>query len=176
MWTRDKWMMAIVVLFSTAIPACSDDDDDGGTEPDTEFEATLSGGEEVPAVSTPASGNATVSIQGSAIVYTVDVQNLTNAVVSHIHIAPPGENGDVRMNLCGTPDGVPACTSGTGTLVTGTNGSTTGTPPITFDSLVSAIRAGNAYVNVHTSDGDEPSNEGPGDFPGGEIRGQLTPQ
>jgi hypothetical protein len=172
MWIRDKLMIAIVVLFSTAIPACDDDDDgDGGTEPDTEFEANLSGSDEVPAVTTPASGNATVSIQGSAIVYQVDVANLENAVVSHIHVAPPGENGPVRMNLCGTPDGVPACTSGTGTLVTGTNGNT---EDITFDSLVSAIRAGNAYVNVHTSDGT--SDEGPGNFPGGEIRGQLTPQ
>jgi hypothetical protein len=174
MWTRDKWMMAIVALFSTAIPACSDDDGDGGTEPDTEFEATLSGTEEVPAVTTPASGSATVSIEGSAIVYQVDVQNLENAVLSHIHIAPPGENGDVRMNLCGTPPETPACTSGTGTLVSGSNGITQG--GITFDSLVSAIRAGNAYVNVHTSDGDATTSDMPGDFIGGEIRGQLTPQ
>jgi hypothetical protein len=172
MWTRDKWMMAIVVLFSTAIPACSDDDDNGGTEPDTEFEATLSGSEEVPAVSTPASGNATVSIQGSAIVYRVEVANLENAVVSHIHVAPAGENGDVRLNLCGVPADSPDCsTETTGVLVEGSNGTTQG---ITFDSLVSAIRAGNAYVNVHTSDGT--LEQGPGNFPGGEIRGQLTPQ
>ncbi|HEX2418954.1 MAG TPA: CHRD domain-containing protein [Micromonosporaceae bacterium] len=165
-------MMAIVVLFSAAIPACSDDDDDGGTEPDTEFEATLSGSEEVPAVSTPASGNATVSIQGSAIVYRVEVANLENAVVSHIHVAPAGENGDVRLNLCGVPADSPDCsTETTGVLVEGSNGTTQG---ITFDSLVSAIRAGNAYVNVHTSDGT--LEQGPGNFPGGEIRGQLTPQ
>jgi CHRD domain len=174
MWTRDKRLIAIALLFSTAIPACSDDDDDGGTEPETEFEATLGGSEEVPAVSTPASGSATVSIEGSAIVYQVDVANLTNAQVSHIHIAPPGENGPVRLNLCGTPPETPACTSGTGTLVSGSNGITQG--GITFDSLVSAIRAGNAYVNVHTSDGDETPGEGPGDFPAGEIRGQLAPQ
>jgi hypothetical protein len=126
----------------------------------------------VPAVSTPASGSATVSIDESAIVYQVDIANLENVVVSHIHVAPPGENGPVRLDLCGTSS-VPACTSGTGTLVSGTNGTTIG---ITFDSLVSAIRAGNAYVNVHTSDGEAPDNTGPGDFPGGEIRGQLTPQ
>jgi hypothetical protein len=168
-------MLAIAALFSSAIPACSDDDDDGGTEPETEFETTLSGSEEDPPVSTPATGNATVSIQGSAIVYTVDVANLENAVLAHIHVAPPGESGPVRMNLCGIglPDGVPACQSGTGVLVAGTNSTT---QEITLDSLVSAIRAGNAYVNVHTSDGQEPANTGPGDFPGGEIRGQLTPQ
>jgi hypothetical protein len=164
----------MAVLF-TAVAACSDDDDDdnGGTEPETAFEATLSGSQEAPAVTTPASGSATITIEGSQIVYRVDVANLENALVSHIHAAPPGENGPVRLNLCGTPDGVPACTSGTGTLVEGSNGNTI---EITFDSLVSAIRAGNAYVNVHTSDGEAPDNTGPGDFPGGEIRGQLTPQ
>jgi hypothetical protein len=39
--------------------------------------------------------------------------------------------------------------------------------------LLDAIRAGLAYVNVHTSDGATPGNTGPGDFQGGEIRGQL---
>jgi len=35
------------------------------------------------------------------------------------------------------------------------------------------MRAGNTYVNVHTNDGVAPTNTGPGDFPGGEIRGQI---
>ena len=39
--------------------------------------------------------------------------------------------------------------------------------------LLDAIRAGLTYVNVHTNDGVAPANTGPGDFPGGEIRGQL---
>jgi hypothetical protein len=173
MWTRDKWMISTFVLLAT-VAACGDDDDDG-TGTDTEFEATLTGGNEVPAITTPATGSATVTIDGAQIVYRVDVQNLTNAVVAHIHVGTETEAGPVRMNLCGIglPDGVPACESGTGVLVESTNSTT---QVITFDSLVSAIRAGNAYVNVHTSDGAEPTNTGPGDFPGGEIRGQLTPQ
>jgi len=172
MRTWNEWMISMAVLL-TAVAAC-DDDDDGGTGTDTEFEANLGGGDEVPAVNTLATGQATISIDGQQIVYQVDVQNLENAVLSHIHIGAEGEIGPVRMNLCGTPDGVPACTSGTGTLVSGSNGITQG--GITFDSLVSAIRAGNAYVNVHTTDGQDPPDTGPGDFPGGEIRGQLVPQ
>ena len=43
-----------------------------------------------------------------------------------------------------------------------------------LSALVEAIQAGNAYVNVHTNDGVAPTNTGPGDFPGGEIRGQLS--
>jgi hypothetical protein len=42
-----------------------------------------------------------------------------------------------------------------------------------FSVLVNAITSGNAYVNVHTNDGVAPTNTGPGDFPGGELRGQF---
>jgi hypothetical protein len=171
MWTNDKWRLAMAVLL-TSIAACGDDDNDGGTEPDTEFQALLTGGEEVPPVTTSATGTATLSVQGSEIAYHVEVTDLENAVQSHIHVAPVGQSGDIRLNLCGTED-TPACTTGTGVLVDGTNGNTL---DITFDSLLSAIRAGNAYVNVHTDDGVEPPNTGPGDFPGGEIRGQIVPQ
>ena len=41
--------------------------------------------------------------------------------------------------------------------------------------LVAAMRAGGTYANVHTNDGVPPANEGPGDFPGGEIRGEIQP-
>jgi hypothetical protein len=39
--------------------------------------------------------------------------------------------------------------------------------------VLDAIRAGRTYVNVHTNDGIAPTNTGPGDFPGGEIRGAI---
>ena len=161
MWTMNRVSLTAAVLIA-ALAACGDDDDDGGTEPPTEFEAELSGSEEVPPVETDASGFATLTIEDDQIVYRVEVTNLENALVSHIHVEAPGENGPVRMNLCGTPDGVPPCVSGTGVLVEGANDVTEG---ITFDSLVSAIRAGNAYVNVHTTA-----------VTSGEIRGQITVQ
>jgi len=170
MRTRTGKACLAVLLLGAA--ACGDDDDDT-TEPATEFEAQLSGDQEVPAVETAASGSATLSVQDGQIAYRVEVADLQNAVVSHIHVERPGVNGPVRLNLCGTPDGVPACQSGTGVLVEGSNGNTL---DITFDSLVSAIRAGNAYVNVHTSDGVDPPNTGPGDMGSGEIRGQITAQ
>jgi hypothetical protein len=44
---------------------------------------------------------------------------------------------------------------------------------LTMADLVDEILAANAYVNVHTSDGVDPPNTGPGDFPGGEVRGQI---
>jgi len=42
-----------------------------------------------------------------------------------------------------------------------------------LSDLIAAMEAGNAYVNVHTNDGVAPPNTGPGDIPGGEVRGQI---
>jgi hypothetical protein len=160
MLTRHGLTLAMAGLF-VAIAACGDDDDDT-TNPATDFQASLSGAEEVPAVTTTATGSATLSIEGDQIVYHVEVTDLENILVSHIHVAPPGVNGPIRLNLCNT-DETPACLAGgTGVLVDGSNGATLG---ITFDSLVSAIRAGNAYVNVHTTQNQN-----------GEIRGQIEAQ
>ena len=39
--------------------------------------------------------------------------------------------------------------------------------------LITAMNAGNTYVNAHTNDGVGLANTGPGDFPGGEVRGQI---
>jgi CHRD domain len=170
MKTGDRLRLAMAVLLA-AVVAC-DDDDDGDNGTATEFEALLTGEEEVPPVPTLANGTAAVAIDGSQIVYRVEVSQLENAVVAHIHVAPPGENGPVRMNLCGTGAPLPACVSD-GVLAEGANATAVG---ITFDSLVSAMRAGNAYVNVHTDDGVGEQNTGPGDMASGEIRGQLEPQ
>jgi hypothetical protein len=160
-----------VAALLPVIPACGDDEPSG---PATNFTANLSGANEVPPVPTTATGSATFSVSGGQITYTVNVTDLQNAVVAHIHIAPVGVNGPIRMNLCGTGAPEPACTSGTGVLATGTNGTTVSSPPITFDSLLSAMRTGGAYINVHTDDGQGQPNTGPGDMASGEIRGQIA--
>jgi hypothetical protein len=166
--------IALAALLPAAA-ACSDDD---GTpaEAATDFSATLSGSEEVPPVPSEATGTAVFSIANNQITYSVEVHDLTNPVVSHIHVAAEGVNGPVRLNLCGTGDPVPACGTGEGVLATGTNGTTVGNPPITFDDLVAAMRAGETYVNVHTDNGTPPQNTGPGDMSSGEIRGQIVPE
>jgi hypothetical protein len=161
--------IAVAVLLPI-VAACGDDP----ASPATSFTATLSGANEVPAVTTPATGTATLSVTGGQIAYTINVTNLQNAVLGHIHLAATGVNGPVRLNLCGTGAPEPSCTSGTGVLATGTNGTTVGTPAITFEELLEAMRTGGAYVNVHTSAAGCTPGE-PGCNPGGEIRGQVVP-
>ena len=162
--------MASVVL-ALGVLGCGDDDNP--TDTATNFTASLSGADEVPANASTATGTATLAIDGSAITYTINVTDMVNAVVAHIHVAAPGVNGPIRLNLCGTGAPQPVCTSGTGVLATGTNGVTLG---ITFDELVSAMRSGDAYVNVHTTMVQPPANTGPGDLQDGEIRGQIEAQ
>ena len=141
------------------------------------FGARLSGGEEVPPRDTPAKGSAAfqLSEDGTALSYTVKVANIENVFAAHIHCGPKHVSGPVGVTLfMGTPGGGPV----SGTLASGT---ITAPDPgnacswADLAAVVAAINSGNAYVNVHTNDGVAPTNTGPGDFPGGEIRGQITP-
>ena len=143
---------------------------------DSTYLAHLKGRNEVPARDTRAAGNAVfhLSEDGTSLSYRLIVANIDNVVQAHIHVGPPGENGPVVAFLYG----LVAAGGGTenGVLATGTItaanliGTLAGQP---LSALVDEINAGNAYVNVHTNDGDDTPNEGPGDFPGGEIRGQM---
>lgn len=156
----------IGVALAGGVLACGDDNNSNvPTNTATSFTATLSGTNEVPAVTTTASGTATFTLINGQIQYEVNVTGITNALVAHIHTGRVGQNGPVRLNLCGTGDPQPPCVSGTGVLATGTNGTTVGDPPITFDQLVEAMRSDSAYANVHTQQNQ-----------GGEIRGQIVPQ
>ncbi len=130
------------------------------------FEAPLSGGAEVPSVETAASGTATFAYdeETGELRYRLVTNGLQNVTQAHIHTGPPDDNGPVIAFLFGpVEDGV---TRG-GTLAHGTV-----TPDDlvategfdgTLDQLVTLLRGGGTYVNVHTTD-----------HPAGEIRGQIA--
>ena len=139
------------------------------------FVATLSGDEEVPARDTQAVGVATFKLRedGAALLFKVNVANLDNAFAAHIHCGAVGVNGPIGVTLF---MGAPAGGRVTGTLAEGTitapdPGNGCGWTDLA--AVLAAMASGNTYVNVHTDDGVAPPNTGPGDFPGGEIRGQV---
>ncbi len=142
------------------------------------FTAHLDGGQEVPIRETLAQGQAIfkVTSDGNGVEFKVIASNIQNIVASHIHIGQAGTNGPVVAFLFGS---VPPGGGRTdGVLAEGTITSANLIGPLagaSMDTLLSAMRDGLIYVNVHTNDGVAPTNEGPGDFPGGEIRGQLRP-
>ena len=120
-----------------------------------------------------------LSADGQSMTYQLIVANIENVFQAHIHMAPFGQNGGVVVWL------YPSTTPGAGPTGQGriqgviAEGTITSADLVgglagqSLGALVSAIRSGNTYVNVHTNDGVAPTNTGPGDFPGGEVRGQL---
>jgi hypothetical protein len=161
-----RTILLITVLGLALAPSASAKDN---------FVATLSGDEEVPARDTPAVGVAKfkLSKDGSALSFKVNVANIQNVFAAHIHCGAVGVNGPIGVTLFG---GAPAGGRVNGTLA---EGAITAPDPgnacgwADLAAVLAAIESGNTYVNVHTNDGVAPPNTGPGDFPGGEIRGQI---
>ena len=136
---------------------------------------TLSGYNEVPAVSTAASGSFTAKIDeaGGTIHWELRYAGLeADALQAHIHFGQPAVNGGVSVFLCTNlgngPAGTLACPLREG-VVTGVIAASSvigpavqGISPGEFAELVAAIRAGRGYVNVHSVV-----------WPGGEIRSQI---
>jgi CHRD domain len=161
-----RTILLITVLVLALAPSASAKDT---------FVATLSGDEEVPARDTQAVGVAKfkLSKDGAALTFKINVSNIQNVVAAHIHCGAVGVNGPIGVTLF---MGAPAGGRVNGTLAEGTitapdPGNACGWADLA--AVLAAIESGATYVNVHTNDGVAPPNTGPGDFPGGEIRGQI---
>jgi len=139
------------------------------------FRAALNGYQEVPAVSTPASGEFKARLKGDVVQWRLSYRNLEAAVQqAHVHFGQPAVNGGVSAFLCsnlaGTPAGVQRCPAAPATI-TGTieaddvvGPAAQGIEPGALGELLAAMRAGVTYANVHSDK-----------FPNGEIRGQIGP-
>jgi hypothetical protein len=124
----------------------------------------LSGAKERPTpVVSAASGSATFELLSNATIrYKVDVSALTGVTMSHIHVGVPDSAGAIVVTLftSATPTGALS-----GTLASGTfTAANIQIPGISMDSLLSLMRRGRTYVNVHTQTN-----------PSGEIRAQIDP-
>ncbi len=153
--------VAVVMAVFAVMPAVLADN------PELNFRAHLSG--EPAGTDSAGQGQGIVrfSADGETVYFKVNVANIENVTMAHIHVAAtPGGNGPPVLWLypAGPP---PMLLEG---RVQGTLGEGTATaadlvgPLAGFDleDLRSAILEGRAYINVHTAQ-----------VPGGEIRGQL---
>jgi hypothetical protein len=139
----------------------------GGGDDEEEFEATLTGDQEVPPVETNMRGDVDVEVENNRLEVVLTVSSNTNEIfAAHIHCAPPGENGPVGVTLF----------MGSFTDERGLLARETVRDPDTdnecgwtdLDDIVAAVQSGSAYVNVHTT-------AESGGVPSGEIRGNLVP-
>lgn len=139
------------------------------------FKSHLDGAEEVPARITGARGQVVFKLSGdeTELGFKLIVANIDNVFAAHIHCGQLGVNGPVGVTLfSGAPAGGPVngvLAQGTATAPDPGNGCGWSN----LATVVAALRSGNAYVNVHTNDGVAPAGTGPGDLPGGEIRGDF---
>jgi|RhiMetdeSRZDD1v2_1073273.scaffolds.fasta_scaffold41802_7 CHRD domain len=121
----------------------------------------------VPIVS-DAQGQATFQLNedGTAVDYKLNVANIDNVIMAHIHVGPPGVNGPIVVWLypaAPPPQLIPGRTDGL--LAEGTFTSANFVGPLAghpLDDLLALLESGGAYVNVHTSL-----------YPSGEMRGQT---
>jgi hypothetical protein len=149
----------------------------------------LDGAHEVPVRSTVAHGNAKFALNDDgSMTYHLEVARISNVTQAHIHVVTNGQDpqtttGGIVVWLFPSPTARTSLPGGggptNGRLASGTFtaadfvGSLAQHP---MEDLLAAIAAGRAYVNVHTNDGVPPTDTGPGDFPGGEIRHNLHVQ
>ncbi|ARJ24410.1 CHRD domain-containing protein [Bacillus mycoides] len=128
------------------------------------FFAKLLGENEVPPVETDARGQAVFKLSRDQLrlKFRLDLFDIENVVVAHLHLGAKGTNGPVVAFLFGpitNPVSI-ECATFTGTI---TQEELVG--PLagrSLDDLVREIISGNIYINVHTVQ-----------YPNGEIRGQL---
>lgn len=150
-----KILVSLGLLFAfAAIPGCDkDDDDDNNNNNIVQFSGTMNGANEVPAVTTTATGNVTGSYNTTSKILTLTItyNGLSSAITNwHVHKGAVGAFGPP---------------------VAGLTYGTLGNSPFTWtstplDAAMEADLMNNLwYVNIHTA------NNG-----GGEIRGQLTKQ
>lgn len=132
-----------------------------------QFMAQLSGSNELPPVSTAATGlaNFQLSADGQTLDYQITVTNINAVTGAHIHSGKQSQNGPVvaglfNPNMSGPPTGKVNGLLAKGGINSGDlEGPLTGHPII---DLVHLLDGHGAYVNVHTQQ-----------HPDGEIRGQI---
>ncbi|MBL0226076.1 MAG: CHRD domain-containing protein [Geobacteraceae bacterium] len=124
----------------------------------------LSGNEEVPAVNTPAKGEATFTpgSDGKSLSYTLVVRDIENPVAAHIHVGRPGKNGPPVATIFSGPKKAGKVRGNISQANLTANDLKGDYKGKSINELVGLIKSGDVYVNVHTTA-----------YPDGEIRGQI---
>lgn len=136
-------VFAIIVL---GMVSCSKDDSGSTPNYKTTFYATLSGSNEIPAITSTAIGEATLVYDSTIKKFNITVtHNVMNATVGHVHKGAVGANGDPVFAFTNVVSPIKYTSS------------------MLSDSQISDLFANMYYVNIHSEA-----------FPNGEIRGQLV--
>ena len=149
-----RWSAVIYFLSVSLLSACSSDysDEETQTKPTTQYSFDLTSNQVpvIPAVSSDASGTATLSLdnESGALSGSITLSNNISATAAHIHKGVVGTTGGVIITLTQDATNSQQYHIPANTVLLATQ----------IDELVS----GEYYVNVHTAT-----------YPAGELRGQI---
>lgn len=122
------------------------------------YNVTLTGAEEVPPVTTTATGSLQATVAGDAINYTLTASG-EGLTMAHFHVGAPGVNGPVVAFLFGPNNDGVASINETGTV---TVDDLVGPLAGDWEGFLEALDGGQIYVNVHSLE-----------YPAGVVRAQL---
>lgn len=128
------------------------------------YAAELRPQNEVPPANSSAFGSAFVAFDpiNNTIAWDARAHGIANPTLSHIHRGAAGVNGPVIINFATSAGQIPGGrTVGAGPIALFQSGNL---QPADLANLANPATASGYYVNIHSSA-----------FPGGEVRGQLTP-
>ncbi len=140
--TKTRLLLSVVFVSMFVVSGCARME-----RPGDGHRVVLQGSQEVPPVSTTASGTGIITINPDRSVIGSITTSGINATAAHIHEGATGTNGPVIVPLTKTSDNVWSVSAGAKLT----------------DAQYASHVARNLYVNVHSAA-----------HPGGEIRGQIT--
>lgn len=167
-----RFNLTLLLVAAGFLTGCEDDVTAPGAET---FTAALNGANERPTplpTSATGAGSFTLSADRNTFTWSITLTGATNVVASHIHFGGASiGGGPIVLPLYGAAKANNPSISGSVTRAAFLS-----PLGVSFDTLIALLESGDAYVNIHTDDGVAPANTGPGDYPSGEIRGQIIRQ
>ncbi len=155
-----SFIFVIIVTITTIVGITSFSLHQSTFAQNSKFIANLLSSNEVPPGHSKAAGMAEFTTMDNSIKYTIVINAINGVMAGHIHLGKAGQNGDIIATLFDfkSPQskviekGVLTSSSLLGPL-----------KGKQVSDLISAMKNGNTYVNVHTKNN-----------PNGEIRGQIV--
>lgn len=141
-WFAKRSLWAVVGALAVSFAGHS------GSVLSDEVKVPLSGNQEIPPVSTSASGTGTITVAADRSVSGQVTVSGVSVTVAHVHEAPPDKNGPIVFPLTKTSENVWSVPAGIKLT----------------DAQYQSYQAGNLYFNIHSAA-----------HRGGEIRGQIKP-
>jgi hypothetical protein len=153
-------VFSLAIIIAAGIASISFNSNSAVFAVPVQYHAKLSGQQEVPPVTSSATGTAKFAPITKSVRYLLNATDITGVTGAHIHFAKSGQNGPVVVTL------IKSAVSSNKVEQKGVITASMLEGPLkgkTITDLLTAMKKGNTYVNIHTIK-----------HPNGEIRGDIS--